>query len=534
MKNKVISLVFLFVGTLLGAQSEYFTQTFDYHKINTKSFTLNTGENNQQKFLWSSVNTCLQLADLAENGGWNETRIIGSVPNNIKIRAQKLSYTPFDVQWGDETFELRMILVRPDDQAQRPCVLLSPGGGGDLNNWYNYLALGVADYVSRGYAVAFYENFNNRYVMEAAAAFPAAETNLPVVPNDESAFYALYQFARAAAHFVAGHADEWNVRPHQLFAGGNSAGGFSAYALTLADENNFTHPTFDALGSKTDKVDPAFVNSPYSILGMGILGSGMFRPDALMGDLIDPDDQLSCAVIWHGGQDASIHLGCCESTPCNNENNLEICGAVEVGDRLCAAGIAHEVRVNCEGGHIVIASLLNTGQINNDPTWAMMIGPLYREVQQMMDIQQAIALRFSQAINQVSMTNCSQISVKPKNFPNPTGANWHLVNGPDCTQTAGRLADPRNQTKSERRLGAVLFPNPTSGEFIIEWESINKQSFHLELYDALGQRLLARDFEGEEGTIRYSIDELAAWPAGAYRWILTSDESGQDGIVVKK
>ncbi|MCC7245077.1 MAG: hypothetical protein IT269_05335, partial [Saprospiraceae bacterium] len=83
----ILVLVGLLAGRMAFAQADYFTQTFDYYKINTKTFTLNTGNNNQLKHLWSSVNTSLQLADLAQNGNWGESRLSGAVPGNIKLRA---------------------------------------------------------------------------------------------------------------------------------------------------------------------------------------------------------------------------------------------------------------------------------------------------------------------------------------------------------------------------------------------------------------------------------------------------------------
>lgn len=530
----LLILALLSINSILPAQSNYFTQEFDFYRINTKSFTLNVGDNNQQKHLWSSVNTCVQLADLAQHGTWNESRLIGSVPNNIKIRATKLSYTPFGVQWGNQQFELRMIFVRPDDNKSRPCILLSPGGGADVNNWYNYLALGVADYVSRGYAVAFYENFNNRYVMEAAAAAPNAATNLPVEANGETAFYALYQFARAAAQYVVGQHEILNVNTEQLFAGGNSAGGFSAYALALADESNFTHPVFETLGEKNDKVYPAFANAPFVIKGIGILGSGLFKPNALMGDLIDADDDLSCAVLWHGGQDVQIRQECCAHTPCNGDNTLEICGASAVGRRLCEAGILNDVRINCPGGHLVVASLLNTGQIKNDPTPAVVLGPLYRELQQMMDVQQVFALRFSQAMQEIPATECSSAGVKPQNYPNPLGNNWHLAGTSMCAQVYNNVVPAQSLSRQNIAQGsAIVWPNPFTNTVRLEWNLPDSESVCVEIYDVFGRQKFLKVLENCTAKACHSVDIAADWPAGMYYWVVKSVQQQLNGTIQK-
>lgn len=532
--NYILVLVGLLAGRMVFAQAEYFTQTFDYLKINTKTFTLNTGDNNQQKHLWSSVNTSLQLADLAQNGNWGESRLIGSVPGNIKLRATKFNYTPFDVRWGDQTFRLKMIFVRPDDQVVRPCVILSPGNGADFHNWYNYLSLGVADYVSRGYAVAFFENFNNIYFNNAVLANSAASTNLPVFQDPELPFYALYQFSMAAGHFVRGNASALKVNPEQLFSGGNSAGGFSAYSLTLADGENFTHPVFNVLGSHTDKVWPNYITSDVDIKGIGIIGSGLFLPSAKMGDLIDSDDDLLTSVLWHGSKDHLIHMGCCANTPCNEDNGLTVCGALSVGERLCDAGLPNEVNIVCEGGHRAIVPLMNTGQINNPPTAGAILGPLYREVQQMMDIQQSFARRFSEVINQLPVTGCAIASFKPRNYPNTLGTNWHLIASPSCISSS--TGEQINIEKTEKvvKQAVAVSPNPVMDYLQFSWVCSESNTTRWMITDSYGKIVNEQSIQSLEGENCLKINDMKNWTPGLYYWTMVQNNGHiERGIVVK-
>lgn len=471
-----------------SSQSDFFTQDFDFQKINTRSFTVNVGSNNQQKHLWSSLATCVSLADLAKNGNWNESRVIGNVPNNIKLRATKLSYTPFDVEWGGDEFKLRMIFIRPDDQVVRPCVLLSPGGRADFNNWYNYLALGVADYVSRGYAVAFYENFNNKYVMDAVSATPNSATNLPVTNDPELPFYAAYQFALAAAHCTSWHAAQWRIHTN-LFASGNSAGGFSSYALALADENNFTNPVFEALGNTTHKVAPEYLNAPFQIIGLGIIGSGLFNDNAKMGPLVDESDSsIPTAVIWHGKNDNQISIMCCPNTPCTESNGLEICGGSRVADMLCEAGLNTDLWVNCQGDHLGYKSLLTASQITNNPTLAIISGPLLREFQQMMSIQQTICHRFSQSWNMQVEEGCSINYVQPKNYPNPLGSNWLLVPSNACEENSlSHETEQFYRTRTSVAITCTIAPNPAHQHLNLSFNQPIPDDYRCILYHSSGK-----------------------------------------------
>ncbi|MCC7244043.1 MAG: hypothetical protein IT269_00065, partial [Saprospiraceae bacterium] len=471
--------------------------------------------------------------DLAQNGNWGESRLIGAVPGNIKLRATKLNYTPFDVQWGDQTFRLKMIFVRPNDQVVRPCVILSPGNGSDFNNWYNYLALGVADYVSRGYAVAFYENFNNIYFNNAVLANPAASTNLPVFQDPELPFYALYQFANAAGHFVGANAGALKVNPEQLFSGGNSAGGFAAYSLALADDDNFSHPVFSALGNHTNKVWPSAVATDVHIKGIGIIGSGLFLPEAKMGDLIDSDDDLLTSVLWHGSQDPLIYMECCDNSPCNGDNGLAICGALSVGERLCEAGMPNEVNIICEGGHRAIVPLLNTGQTNNPPTAGVVLGPLHRELQQMMDIQKAFARQFSTVINQQPVTGCSVSGFKPKNYPNTLGTNWFLAASSSCVSNAGGSQVNIENMEKTVKPAVRVSPNPVADYLQFSWTSAEATSTRWIITDNNGSVRYDQVISGLTGDNYLKINEVKNWVPGLYYWTMLQDNGTTErGILV--
>lgn len=437
--------VLLCTSNLAKAQADLFSATYDYEHINTNGFTRPTGQNNTERYQYSSLYTCRELAKFAEEGSFGSSTVIG---NGGEVRATKLAYTPFEVQVGDQAFQLRMMVVRPNDNQIRPCILLTPGGDAALDLWYTYLHLGVADYVNRGYVVAFYENWNNHGVMAAYAANPGTATNLPVNSDPELPFYALYQFANAAAKYLAHNATTVGADTANLFAGGHSAGGHATYSLAFADAANFSHPVFAALGGKDDKVWPSSVGTSYNIRSLGIQAGGMFPPTAKMGDLLDPSDTATEAILWHGAADGLIGLGCCPTTPCSGDATLpvSVCGAQKSGDRLRCAGIMNEVYVNGPGGHRVIVDQLplNSSFFNyiesfgfNGPVQGNQLNNYLKmvcELEQYQSMQAVFAAHFKLRLDGGGISQSSMYGRKPYAWPLPfgLGSDWKLVNCPSC------------------------------------------------------------------------------------------------------
>jgi hypothetical protein len=66
----------------------------------------------------------------------------------------------------------RMVIIRPYDKVVRPCILYTHGNNGNLNTWANYYLIGVTEMLMRGYAVAFYENYNNSFFNNLSGTDP--------------------------------------------------------------------------------------------------------------------------------------------------------------------------------------------------------------------------------------------------------------------------------------------------------------------------------------------------------------------------
>lgn len=486
MKKLSLLLIFglLIHPFMLPAQCLTFSSAntgYDYGHINRGSYTYAFPQGTaQDKFHYSVINICNQLADLAQNYPFGTQKQI-SLGSTVKFKASKLAYTPFQVQANGQSFPLRMIFIRPNDNVLRPCVMLSLGGGADLDNWYNYLAIGIADYVSRGYAVALYENYNNKQFMQSVGddcQVPA--TNMPVFGHPELPFYGLYQFARAAVKCVVGQAGILKINPEWLFAGGYSAGGFSSYALALADENNFSDPLFiTTLGDRDDKVFPQWKNQSYSIKGIGIMGSGLFLESPLMGQLADESDAGLAAVLWHGGADPLVHTECCDAAPCSGPCTQEIslCGAVTVGEYLQASGIHTQVYVNCPGGHTVWHRILSNSQTSGTTfplpslNIAVLTG-LNRELQQLTSMQNQITAMFKAIITNTALPEESVQSYQPVHYPNPLGSNWSLcpTESPCLESGVATTTAERDFSKVTENEVPVIYPNPTNAEVFIRWQ----------------------------------------------------------------
>ncbi|MCZ2392276.1 MAG: hypothetical protein LC105_00255 [Chitinophagales bacterium] len=177
----------------------------------------------------------------------------------------------------------RMIVARPYDSKNRPCVLLTHGNNGNLNTWINYYMTGAADFLQRGYAIAFYENYNNSFFTNNSNTDSIYKDwvhhniadSTASVSNDiaiHRGHYLLYQYAYAAQSYLSNYASTYNIDENILFTGGHSAGALSSLQLTFANPNkNFQDPIFEYTGRFNNRLFQDI--SDYRIPIKGVLSS---------------------------------------------------------------------------------------------------------------------------------------------------------------------------------------------------------------------------------------------------------------------
>lgn len=260
----------------------------------------------------------------------------------------------------------RMIIARPYDSKNRPCVLLTHGNNGNLNTWINYYMTGAADLLQRGYAVAFYENYNNSFFtnnINTDAIYKdwvhrnIADSTLSV-SNDVAihrGHYLLYQYAYAAQAYLSSYASTYNIDKDILFTGGHSAGALSSLQLTFADpNNNFQHPIFEYSGRIDNRL---FSNLPdYHIPIKGVLSSAGGLQDndvagSYFGEYFDDSDKDIVAVMIHGKLDTLARVNYGPGLWGTFVDSVKLDGPLRLYDKMNHVGIKNFSFINCNGEH---------------------------------------------------------------------------------------------------------------------------------------------------------------------------------------
>lgn len=259
----------------------------------------------------------------------------------------------------------RMVIIRPYTKEVVPCILYTHGNGGNLNTWMNYYMTGAPSFIHRGYAVAFYENFNNSFFTANSLTDPVyrqwvhnnlADSNY-VLPEDYSlqrGYFLLYQYAYAAQVFLNYIADDYHLDKNQLFAAGHSAGGLSSLMLSFADPSeNFQHPLFKYCGAYDNRVHP---NMPRGRMPIkGVLASAAGIPDDVEGsyfsDFVSNGDPDLKVVMIHGAKDplASVDYG--PALWSRFVDSVKLMGPLTLHKRLNDVGIQNYAFINCSGEH---------------------------------------------------------------------------------------------------------------------------------------------------------------------------------------
>lgn len=262
----------------------------------------------------------------------------------------------------------RMIIIRPYDNIKRPCILYTHGNSGNLNTWYNYYLTGVTDMLQKGYAVAFYENYNN--------SFFSANSNTDSIYKDwihknlidstqtiaidheiQRGHYLLYQYAYAAHTYLSYIASEYDIDENILFTAGHSAGGLSSMQLTFArPERNFLHTVFDYCGKYNERV---FQNIPERTIPIkGVLCSAAGLQDdkvqgSYFGSYFDDEHRDKAVVMIHGAKDPLANVNYGAGLWSSFVDTVKMMGPLSLHPVMNSFGIKNFSFINCIGQHSV-------------------------------------------------------------------------------------------------------------------------------------------------------------------------------------
>ena len=152
----------------------------------------------------------------------------------------------------------------------------------------------------------------------------------------------------------------------------------------------------------------------------------------------------------------------------------------------------------------------------------------------MMDVQQLFALRFSQAIQGIPATECSSAGVKPQNYPNPLGNNWHLAGTSMCAQVYNNVVPAQSLSRQNVAQGsAIVWPNPFTNDVRLEWNLPDSESVCVEIYDVFGRQKFLKVLENGTAEASHSVDIAADWPAGMYHWVIKTAAQQLSGTIQK-
>ena len=264
----------------------------------------------------------------------------------------------------------KMLIIRPYDQVKRPCILYTHGNGGNLNTWFNYYMIGVTSFLDRGFAVAFYENYNNSNFSSKSNTIQVYKDWLQQNLQDTTQYlpidyvlqrghYLLYQYAYAAQTYLNYIADAYHLDKEMIFTAGHSAGGLSSMELTFADPGqNFSHPIFSYCGTYNSRTYSDIPDNRIPIKGVLCSAAGLQDTDVrgtYFGEYFQEEDQDKVVVMLHGALDLLAPVKYGPALWGNFVDTVKMMGPLTLRTKLDAKNIKNFSFINCVGTHGVFS-----------------------------------------------------------------------------------------------------------------------------------------------------------------------------------
>lgn len=420
----------------------------------------------------------------------------------------------------------RMLIIRPYDDIKRPCILYTHGNNGNLNTWYNYYLAGVADMLQRGYAVAFYENYNNSFFSNNSNSDilykdwvhkNLADSTQNIAPDHaiQRGHYLLYQYAYAAHTYLTHIAAEYNIDERMLFTAGHSAGGLSSMQLAFArPERNFRHPLFEYCGKYDSRKYPDIPDQRIPIKGVLCSAAGLQDDNvqgSYFGSYFDEEHRDKVVAMIHGANDPLISVDYGSGLWGGFVDTVKMLGPLKLHPLMNSFGIKNFTFINCIGQHGVFmypaTSSDNSGYFKNLAPFSYDYMNLTDEMffsdtalyqihlhnQQLHHMMSYIAQIFSGIYQEETIEIPSAIYTwQPKEYTtiiDTKRLNW-IPEPTDCGIEGAKIEDfilsesvpVRNP---ERDLPEILlYPNPVAG--ILHIRSMNTLQ-HIQISDITGK-----------------------------------------------
>lgn len=444
----------------------------------------------------------------------------------------------------------RMVIIRPYNQEKIPCVLYTHGNGGNLNTWYNYYMIGVPSLVQRGYAVAFYENYNNSFFVNSMNTDEVyrkwVHENLSdsteALPDDyaiQRGYFLLYQYGIAAYSYLSYIADEFNIDKNGLFTAGHSAGGVSTLLLSLADpRENFQHPLFDYCGDVDSRVY-SNIKDVDRLPIKGVLSSASGLPDVVegsyFGDFLGNQPQDKAFVMIHGAVDDLAPVDYGKALWGRFVDTVKLMGPLTLHQKFNDLGVKNYSFINCTGGHGVYTypytpiersgvfrylspfSYDYSSLTDEDFLADTALNQILLHYQQMDSIMGNVAKVFSRVYDDEELSIPSGIytwQASNMSLPITLGASDGYPVPTDCSIPNSKQEDfvfkatIPTQIDEKSYPSFKVYPNPSSGIFYLS--EMMEDEVNLDIIDVSGR--IVRTFKGWKN----SMIDLSSLDNGIY------------------
>ena len=473
-QNKMCSVVLMLFAVATFAQQTNYSSSFNYKDICTASFIPIAGFNDTQTHYFTILKHSFEIQKI--NSAVSDTSFSWN-----GLKGKKIFYS---------NDSLSLFFLRPNDNAIRPCILLTHGNGASYKgSWHEQMNFYAVDLAMRGFCEAYYENPAS---VEAHDRYTYSGTR--------NAFYGGFQAAVAAEIYVVANATILNVDTAKLISGGMSFGAFCSLTLATANQGvNFTDSIYLSQGTFTAK---AKYSLPYSKRTKHTfsIGGGFPKEDTTvlfqskMGEFLDSTDTGVSMLFLHGQEDNLIHLGLTLFGNRNIDSTLfYVEGPLAVLNKIHKYNLALDTKliVNCVGGHPFINTVCAADSFNciQQYQWGYLSEPpagiTSTHSYFTQPINDTLLHYFTYMVSQFSEVGAIVADfllplsllqpstyikpvyyVQPKHFYNySTPKGYYLIKNTDCDGNAIPTAIPQKYTS---KVAFVLYPNPVNSYLTIK------------------------------------------------------------------
>jgi hypothetical protein len=562
---------FLFMVPVMAETS--FSDTFNYQSINRSALLVPEKPTLKAQNAYA-VSSLLLSVYLSSTANSYNTLLTDSTQSDVPLQDKVYRNYITSPVTGDTLFivdlriyspELvgrrycRMILIRPYDNVERPCILYTHGSSGNLQSWVTYFYLGIPDMLQRGYAVAVYENWNSFQHISLLNGGDSIYKDWDykffgdsaIVVSDDNAIqrghYLLYQYATAAADYLEYIAPNYHIDIQKVYAAGHSAGGLSAMMLTFADEQNFNHPIFLEVGAHRVKSYQNLEKRSFEMKGVLSSGAGLHDPDISgthTGKYIGDEDNEKVVMMIHGKNDPAADVSYGRGLWGDFVDTVKLMGPLTLHPVMNTFGIKNFSIINCIGEHGVFSypftvrdgggrlqfvnaqAIPYTTLTDADFVTDTSLLQLTLYGHQILMMLQATAELFSFKMQDRIITTPSAVySWTTGNYLRPIRndiPDWFFVPAecsiPDALPTYFNLETATKASVISQKYFVKTYPQPANDQVQLS-VGMAMENMSLSVFDLTGKQMLLLSQTGNQ--MSFSVSE---WPSGIYVYRLHNQQ----------